>query len=266
MMELWRRLSFLICVCGAVLLALFASLSPVVLLMPVDFAREQQREGSYMGFRIATEESRRLRSLPIDAYIAEKTRGRLAAVNGQQWEEVFAAVFAVAEGKTVAERWQRRLPVDQYPSKLLFFRPDEPPIDSLMSNFVKKHDVVYVFRAVKDRTHYLKAEYRFYSDEDFLIGSGFTNRPTPPTYMLFPYRKYSLWLLLCGFLLYAFLPLRKSHPDEIRYPRWRMVLGDIVALLLSVPFFAFPFFITGGTLRHSHRDGLFSFSSGRSFS
>ena len=249
MMELWRRLSFLICVCGAVLLALFASLSPVVLLMPVDFAREQQREGSYMGFRIATEESRRLRSLPIDAYIAEKTRGRLATVNGQQWEEVFAAVFAVAEGKTVAERWQRRLPVDQYPSKVLFFRPDEPPIDSLMSNFVKKHDVVYVFRAVKDRTHYLKAEYRFYSDEDFLIGSGFTNRPTPPTYMLFPYRKYSLWLLLCGFLLYAFLPLRKSHPDEIRYPRWRMVLGDIVALLLSVPFFAFPFFITGGTLQ-----------------
>ena len=95
----------------------------------------------------------------------------------------------------------------------------------------------------------MKAEYRFYSDEDFLIGSGFTNRPTPPTYMLFPYRKYSLWLLLCGFLLYAFLPLRKSHPDEIRYPRWRMVLGDIVALLLSVPFFAFPFFMTGGTLQ-----------------
>ena len=91
--------------------------------------------------------------------------------------------------------------------------------------------------------------HRFYDDGDFLIGSGFTQRPTPPTSMLFPYRKYSLWLLLCGFLLYAFLPLRKSHPDEIRYPRWRMVLGDIVALLLSVPFFAFPFFITGGTLQ-----------------
>ena len=101
-MELWRRLSFLICVCGAVLLALFASLSPVVLLMPVDFAREQQREGSYMGFRIATEESRRLRSLPIDAYIAEKTRGRLAAVNGQQWEEVRIDLDPAEREKMVA--------------------------------------------------------------------------------------------------------------------------------------------------------------------
>ena len=246
---MWRRLSFLICVCGAVLIAFAASLSPVVLVMPVDFAREQQKEGSYMGFRIATEESKRLRSLSVDAYIAEKTQGRLVAVNGQPWEEVFTAVIAFAEEKTIAESWQRRLPSGQYPSKVLFFRPDESPIDSLLPYFVKKYDTVYVFRTAKVGMHYLKAEYRYFDDGDFLIGSGFTNRPTPPTSMLFPYRKYSLWLLLCGFLLYAFLPSQKTHPEAIRYPRWRMVMGDTVALLLSVPFFAFPFFITGGTLQ-----------------
>jgi len=249
MIELWRRLLFLICVCGAVLLALAASLSPVVLVTYVDFAREQQREGSYMGFRIPTEESSRLRSLPAELYIAEKTKGRLFAVNGPQWEETFDAVTAVAQEKAVAERWQRRLPSDKYPAKALFFKPAEPPIDSLQTQFRKHLDSVYLARTEGNRTQYLKAQYRSYDNEDFQIGSGFTQRPTPPASMLFPYRNYSLWLLLGGFLLYVFLPSPPAQPGAIRYPRWRMVLGDIVAFLLSVPFFALPFFITGGTLQ-----------------
>lgn len=202
-----------------------------------------------MGFRIPTEDARRLRSLPRDAYIAEKTKGRLVAGTDPQWAEIFDAAAAVAQERAVAERWQRRLPSDKYPAKVLFFRPDEPPIGSLAGYFLKKHDTVYLARAEGDRTQHIKAEYRFYDNGDFLLGSGFSNRPTPPTSMLFPYRRHSLWLLLFGFLLYAFLPVRPAQPEEIRYPRWRMVLGDVVALLLSVPFFAFPFFITGGTLQ-----------------
>ena len=249
MIELWRRLSFLLCVCGAVLLAFAASLSPVVLVTHVDFSRDQSREGSYMGVRIATEESKRLRGLHRDAYIAEKTRGQLVTVNGQRWQEVFDATTAVAQSEAVAERWQRRLPADQYPTKALFFKPEEPPINSISDHFVKNHDTVYLSRAEGTRMQYLKAECRFYDDEDFQLGSGFTNRPTPPASMLFPYRRYSLWLLFCGFLLYLLLPSRQKHPESIRYPRWRMVLGDTVALILSVPFFAFPFLITGGTLQ-----------------
>ena len=104
MRELWRRLVFLICVCGAVLLALAASLSPVVLVTPVDFAREQQREGSYIGFRIPTEESKRQQNLTREAYIAEKTKGRLVAGNDPQWTELFGAVAALAQDKALAER------------------------------------------------------------------------------------------------------------------------------------------------------------------
>ena len=249
MRELWRRLVFLICVCGAVLLALAASLSPVVLVTPVDFAREQQREGSYMGFRMPTEESNRQRNLTREAYIAEKTKGRLVAGNDPQWTELFGAVAALAQDKALAERWQWRLPADQYPGKFLFFRPDESPVSALAPYFVRKYDNAYVVRAEGDKQQYLKAEYRFYTDEDFLIGSGFNSRPTPPTSLLFPYRRYSLWLILFGLLVYAFLPRRPAPPGAIRYPRWRLVLGDIVALLMSVPFFALPFFITGGTVQ-----------------
>ena len=249
MRELWRRLLFLFCVCGAVLLFLAASLAPVVLVAPVDFARQQQREGSYMGLRIPTEESRRQQSLSREAYIAEKTKGRLVAGNDPQWAELFDAVAALDQGKTLAEPWKKRLPSDQHPVKVLFFRPEEAPVNALASYFVRKYDAVHVVRAEGDKQQFLKAEYRYYSDEDFQLGSGFNNYPTPPTSLLYPYRRYSLWLIGFGLLAYAFLPLRHAPPGAIRYPRWRMVMGDIVALLMSVPFFAFPFFITGGTVQ-----------------
>ena len=58
-----------------------------------------------------------------------------------------------------------------------------------------------------------------------------------------------MWLILFGLLVYAFLPPQPAPPGAIRYPRWRMVMGDVVALLMSVPFFAFPFLITGGTVQ-----------------
>ena len=249
MRELWRRLVFLICGCGAVLLALAASLSPVVLVTPIDFAREQQREGSYMGLRIPTEEAKRQRNLSLEAYIAEKTKGKLVAGNDPQWAKLFDAVAALTQDKTLAEPWKERLPSDQHPVKVLFFRPDEAPINALASYFVRKHDHAYVVRDEGDKQQFLKAEYRYYTDEDFLLGSGFNNYPTPPSSLLFPYRRYSLWLSLFGLLVYAFLPRRHAPSGAIRYPRWRLVMGDIVALLMSVPFFAFPFLITGGTVQ-----------------
>jgi hypothetical protein len=229
------------------LLAFAASLSPLVLVSQVDFAREQEREGSYMGFRIPSEEAGRLRNLPRETYIAEKTKGKLETVTGQYWMELFDAATAVARGQTVAERWASRLPSDKYPAKVMFLRPDEPPVADISKQFLKNHDTIYLSRAEEKSTQYLRAEYRLYHDDDFLLGSGFSNHPTPPIVMLYPYRTYSLWLVIGGFLLYLFLPGSKTEPGFIRYSRWRIVLGDFVAFLLSVPFFAFPFFITGGT-------------------
>ena len=161
----------------------------------------------------------------------------------------FGAVIAVSQEKAVAKVWQKRLPSDKYPSKVLFFRPDESPVNSLASQFHHDNDVVYISLTNGNRTEYLQAEYRTYNNEDFLLGSGFINYPTPPIYMLFPYRKYSLWVVLLGLLLYIFLPVQQKNPEAIKYPRWRMVLGDVVSFLMIVPFFFFPFLITGGTLQ-----------------
>jgi len=96
---------------------------------------------------------------------------------------------------------------------------------------------------------FLKAEYRTYSNEDFRLGGGFTNTPTPPTDFLFPGRKWSPWVAAAGLVLYIVLPWPRRPPEALAYRRWRVVLCDVAALILTVPFFAFPFLITGGTVQ-----------------
>ena len=50
-------------------------------------------------------------------------------------------------------------------------------------------------------------------------------------------------------VLYSVLPWPKRPPEALAYKRWRVVLCDVAAVILTVPFFAFPFFITGGTVQ-----------------
>ena len=64
-MELWRRLILLAFACAAIWLAKLASLTPLILLEPVDFAEKQGKEGSSMGFRLMTDERQRLHNLPL---------------------------------------------------------------------------------------------------------------------------------------------------------------------------------------------------------
>jgi len=248
-MELWRRVILLGSIFAAILVALFASLSPVVLVQHVDFADRQKNEGSYMGFRLMTERAKRLAGLPLHDYIAETTKGRLFVVEGAEWQSLAQNALAVAKGMPIAGEWQKRLPSDKHPSGVLFFKPDEPPVKQLASLYSGSREPAYLRLETNGTPLYLKAEYRAYSNEDFHLGGGFSSAPTPPTEFLFPGRKWSPWVALTGLALYVLLPWPKRPPGAQAYPRWRVVLTDFLALLLTVPFFAFPFFITGGTVQ-----------------
>jgi len=248
-MELWRRVILLGLVFAAVLIALFASLSPVVLVRHVDFAEKQKNEGSYMGVRLMTERTTRLAGLPLHDYIAETTKGRLYDVEGPGWAAAAENALAAAKNRPLAKDWQRRLPSDKYPMGVLFFRPDEPPVNQLAPLFAGSRDPVYLRLQTAGQSLYLKAEHRAYSNEDFHLGGGFSSAPTPPTDFLFPGRKWSPWVAAAGLALYVLLPWPKRPPGAQAFRRWRVVATDVVALLMTVPFFAFPFFITGGTVQ-----------------
>jgi len=248
-MELWRRVILLGSIFAAILVALFASLSPVVIVQHVDFADRQRNEGSYMGFRLMTERAQHLAALPLHDYIAEVTKGRLFIVGGPGWEAVAVNALAAARRMPIAAEWQRRLPSDRYPSGVLFFRPDEAPVNQLASLYAGSREPAYLRLETGGPPLYLKAEHRAYSNEDFHLGGGFSSAPTPPTDFLFPGRKWSPWIAAAGFALYVLLPWPNRPPGAQAFRRWRVVATDVVALLMTVPFFSFPFFITGGTVQ-----------------
>lgn len=248
-MEVLRRILLITAFFAAIVVALFADITPVVLVSPIDFSEKQKQEGSYMGIRIRTERSDRLARMPQDVYINEVTNGSLFTVEGQEWQAVFAAAITVDKRKPLEKKWQKRLPSDKHPVGVLFFKPGEQPINKFAPLFRKSNDQIFLrFRDV-EKAIYLKAEFRAYTSDDFHLGSGFSNYPTPPTDFLYPARKWSPWIILVGLAAYIFLPWPKRPADAMVYRRWRVVLCDLVAVILAVPFFAFPFFITGGTIQ-----------------
>jgi len=258
-MELWRRLILLVSVCAAIWMAKYADLSSVILIKTVDFKELQSKEGKYIGKRMPiSEEKQRLLDMPLTEYTDEKTGGRLFQGKNREWEEILQALTTLEEDdrlskkrskQKIGKEWSKRLPSDKYPSSYLFFKPDEPPVNFFKDYFKQKHDEIYVSIKEGNKTSYLKLQYRTYSDDNFHFGGGFSNPPNPPTYMLFPYRQYGLYIAMLGLLIYIFIPRQKKHPNAIRYPAWRIVIGDIVAFLMSVPFWAAPFFIVGGSIQ-----------------
>lgn len=248
-MELWRRVLLLSSILAALLTALYADLSPVVIVSKVDFPDQQNKEGSYMGVRLMTERTTRLAGLPLHDYITEVTKGRLFDVTGRGWETTVENAIAARRNGSLAKDWQRRLPSDQHPMGVLFFRPEEVPVNQLASLFQKTNDPVFLVQGAGEKAVYLKAETRAYSDDDFHLGSGFTHYPTPPTDFLYPGRTWSPWVAAAGLVLYIALPWPRRPPEALAYKRWRVVLCDVAALILTVPFFAFPFLITGGAVQ-----------------
>ncbi|NTU41464.1 MAG: hypothetical protein HGA78_00110 [Nitrospirales bacterium] len=248
-MELWRRLLLLISVCTGIFLFFYASLSPLVIATPVDLAEKQKKEGTYRGVGLPDEKSESLARLPLQEYIAETTKGRLFRVEGPEWEDLFEAARAVDEGRPVAQEWESRLPAGQYPMKVLFFRPDEPPVNRYSPHLHQNNDEIYISPAGVAGSSFLRLKYRVYKDEDFHPGSGFSAYPHPPASMVYPFRKHCLGLIVFGLALYILLPWPETDHRAIRYARGRIILGDILSFVIIAPFFALPFLVTGGTLQ-----------------
>jgi hypothetical protein len=246
-METWRRGILLACVCLAIWAAKYASLKPVISLRQIDFAEKQKNETQW------TEEGRRLSLLGGDDYIAEKSKEKLAAVAGPEWERFFAGLRAADAGAAHDREWTSRVPADElrfdYSPKSFFFWPTEPPVAQIADRFRAGGDSVYLAATSGGRTSYLEATYNVYSSEDFHFGSGFSRNPKPPARFLFPFRKYALGIALAGLAVYFVLPRRRREKNAILYPPWRNALGDFASLLLIVPFFGLPFLVVGGAVQ-----------------
>jgi hypothetical protein len=245
-METWRRGILLACLVLALGSAKWAVLRPLLSLERLDFSTVQGRERAW------SEEGARLKALPPDATIAEKTRDKTVEVSGPEWAALFAGLRAADANEPAAGAWLDRAPADErrwgFTGKWYFFRPDESPVREVAARLTRNADRVYV-RWPGPTSEYLQAELHLFSNDDFQFGSGFSHMPKPPARFLFPYRRFSGWIALLGLAVYVFLPRRRREKDAVAYPAWRIILSDFASFLLIGPFLALPLFIVGGTVQ-----------------
>ncbi|NLB52539.1 MAG: hypothetical protein GX808_06325 [Syntrophomonadaceae bacterium] len=248
--ELWRRVALVLGI--LVGLALFCYVAPaMVSLTALDWEEEQAGElKSYSGY--VTEEEKRLNSLPLDEYIAEKTGGQVTDVDGAQWGTFFQQVQLASNaeykssqyGSRVSEEdkddfWKPTRPVE------VFFKPDEIPY-SQWGLRQSDSQTAYISTDSGSETIYLRLKYHDYKTS---VGAMSSPYRTAPGWLYHPYRTIGIIIMILGLLLYIFLPRRKKQPDDISYSTGSMLAGDLVGVILLLPFYGLPFLINGGTVQ-----------------
>lgn len=248
--ELWRRLALLIGVLVGV--GLFFYVVPaVVSVTAIDWKQEQADElKSISGY--VSQEDKRLSQLPLAEYIQEKTGGKITAVDSEQWADFFLQVQLASQGQydnslygnRVSDQdkdpfWKPQGPVQ------VFFKPGEFPFEQ-WGLIPREGEQIYISRTEQGKTSYLLVRYEDYRST---VSAMTTPYRTAPDWLYHPCRLVGIGFMAAGLLLYIFLPRRKRMPEDIAYAGGRLVAGDIVALLLLLPFYGLPFLINGGTLQ-----------------
>ncbi len=246
-MELLRRIIYYGCCFVAITGGFYTDLSPLVVIDIFEPDKDSRSKARRYTESLLSEEEQQAITQKRQAEIIRNT----LTVNNSEWTEIYGQLKALKEGKSISENYKERLPSDQHPMSVFFFRINEPPIREI-ANYLREDNQTLYLRVVrnavtqnsnmKNDVKYLQIDYRIYSKDDFELGSGLSRYPRPPTWMLYPYRQLSIYLFLFGLACYIFLPVKKISPNVIRYPRWRVMVGDFGVTLLTFVFFRYAFF------------------------
>jgi len=248
--ELWRRIALLF---GVLIgLALFFYVAPaMVSISSVDWQQQQAGElNSISGY--VSEEKEILNQLPLADYIREKTGGKVTYVDSSEWFELLSDVKLASNGLYAQSSYGNRVSNEDKDSfwepsgpVAVFFKPDEIPLDEwgLIS---EDGDETYISANLKGQAVYLLLRYHDYSTSVSAMSRPYQ---TAPDWLFHPYRNMGIAIVLIGLLAYIVLPRRKKEPEDISYSTGSMLAGDLVALILLLPFYGLPFLINGGLLQ-----------------
>jgi len=228
--EIWRRVLPVGLVLAAVVTAFVVTREPLARVEVVDFTQEQQDLGSFYG--LWTDEQKALKAMPLADYIASVTAGKTTSVDGASWYN-FAEGLRMADAGNPFPTWRRR--VGEWGS--VYVRQRDLPSPDLLGGLPDGEER---YASLSDGT-WVKAVAVRLDSGDFTLGSGLHG---PPHALAYPLRDMFFPLLGLAVLLYILLPWPRRGEDIIAYDRWRVVLGDIMGLLLTVVFVGMPFFIT----------------------
>jgi hypothetical protein len=229
--EIWRRVLPVGLVLAAVVIAFVVTREPLARVEVVDFTQKQQDLGSFYG--LWTDEEKALKAMPIADYIASVTAGKTTTVDGASWATFAHGVSLSQEGNPSDRTWRRR--VGEWGS--VYVQQHDLPSPDLLGGLP---DGEVRYASLSDGT-WVKAVAVRLGSGDFTLGSGLHG---PPHVLTYPLRDMFFPLLGLAVLLYVLLPWPRRGEGIIAYDRWRVVLGDIAGLLLTVVFVGMPFLIT----------------------
>ncbi len=238
-MEGWKRLALFLGVTGGIVLTLWVSFTPLVVVSEVRPSQEQDRliHGGYF----PSEEDRRLAALSPEEYVREITNGKVREAPGERWH---AVLVALRDGRGV-DAWRRKELIRGRPE--LFFHVTEEPVREIPTlatgyRFTK----AFVRVPATPAPVLLRLYLQVVSLDDFQLGSGWVSVVEPPSRLLYPARRLAPWVMVIGIALYLLLPGIRRGPRTTRHSRKQLVLSDLVAVTMMGFFFALPLLIPGG--------------------
>jgi hypothetical protein len=213
-------------------LYMWTDFSPLIKVKDVDFSEKQANLNTW------TEENALLAKAPIEDYILAETEGRVIRVDGAGWENFFQKVKADQAGLVPAD-WKFRHPPDWIYESSIYYRPDEPPF-SIITGQMRTDETYYLRLMPQDQWLELWYAGRY---EVYSLGGGRIGEL--PTAMVYPWTTPGKILMVLALLVYILLPWPRNNTIVVQMKRYRTVLMDFAAALMTIPFFVMPFFVVG---------------------
>lgn len=252
--EFWRRVILVVSIIAGIMVA-FYRVPALLTVTWIDFAGKQKGElESPYGY--VSDESKILASLPLDAYIQEKTQGKVITLEDSGWQIFFNEIYLASTGQLDQSQYGNRLSSqDRDWAELqfenlknsfpVFFKVDELPFAQWR---LQERDGDFTYLSINDQgqERFLMVKYHDYTN---VAGPMDSIYPDPPNRLFYPYRLWGWSILAAGILIAFLMPRVKKTGNIIEYPRWRMVISDFGGLLLFLLFFGLPFLLNGGTVQ-----------------
>jgi hypothetical protein len=251
-MELLRRALLVGGILPGLWLLRLAPLDPLLTLEPVDFAAIRKAEAERVPDAQKTERERRDAEIPLPVYIEEKLQYNIFSATGPEWDGILRSIDELASGpaagpeNTLRRRQARRGDVAPESGAVVpvFFRSDEGPMPAVLDRLGAGGGTTYISMSRPGEDRHYRVERRTWTRRDFRPGAGFSGRPAPPDFLLYPFRWLGIGSILAGLAFFALLPASRAPAG-----RSRPTAADLSLLAAGLALFAVPLFLVGGSVQ-----------------
>lgn len=251
-MELLRRALLVGGILPGLWLLRLAPLDPLLSVEPVDFAAIRKAEAERVPDAQKTERERRDAEIPLPVYIEEKLQYNIFSATGPEWERLLRDIDELGtradtdSGNALRGRRARgggAAPVAEgfVP---VFFRQDEEPMSAVLDRLGAGGGTTYISISRPGEDRHYRVERRTWTRRDFRPGTGFSGRPAPPEFLLYPFRWLGIGSILAGLAFFALLPGSRAPAG-----RSRPTAADLFFLVAGLALFAAPLFLVGGSVQ-----------------